>query len=199
MKRIRRGKYRLLITLLALVVSSSAVSSSGESHHGSGFKKCSRNSDPRYDRKAMLEKFDSTLKSSIPAYANFPLRGFFIYDLSDPKNKYIPSEYVKADECVDFINHHVYHFAPIDLIFAESHIAVLEDGEMKVFKAINCKDNPETVSDVVKYVNERLKKTSSREKLLTRLSDYRKYGFYFNIDSPRTPCEVRGRLPRPNS
>src|SRR5215813_5371615 len=68
--------------------------------HEFDFYQCSKNPDERYDRHLLLEKLDSTLKNSIPAYAEFPARGFFVYDLSDPKNKYIPGIYVQGDACI---------------------------------------------------------------------------------------------------
>ena len=67
---------------------------------------------------------------------------------------------------------------------------MLEDGHLKVFKAINCKDNNEHLTDVIAYVERRLKKDRNREELLTRLRHYRAHGFYINTDSPRVPCEV---------
>jgi hypothetical protein len=174
--------------LLLTIIIPFSVSSTRARRVMSGFGQCSKKSDDQYDRNALLEKFDRTLKDSIPAYAQFPLRGFFIYDLSDPTNKYIPAQYAQSDTCIRFINNHVYHFAPIEFDFSQSHVAVLEDGQLKVFKNINCKYSNEQLTDVIIYVKKRLKKDRNREELLTRIRNYRTYGFYMNTDSPRVPC-----------
>lgn len=181
-----------LITCLLTIMLSSTISSPREHSCEIRFKECSNNSDDLYDRQVLLKKLDNTLKESIPAYAQFPSRGFFVWDLSDPANKYIPGQYAQGDAGIRFINNHVYHFAPIEFIFSESHVAVLEDGHLKVFKSINCKDSSEHLTDVINYVKKRLKKNPNLEELLTRMRNYRTYGFYMNTDSPRVPCEVGG-------
>jgi hypothetical protein len=187
-------KLSQLIVLLLTVILSSAISSTREGYGRRGAEQCSNNSDERNDRQLLLEKLDNTLKNSIPAYAQFPSRGFFVYDLTDPANKYIPGQYAQADSSLRFTNNHVYHFAPIEFIFSQSHIAVLEDGRLKVFKSINCKDSDEHLADVVNYVKKHLKKNPDLEQVLTRIRNYRTYGFYINTDSPRVPCEEGGRL-----
>jgi hypothetical protein len=179
-----------MIALMLTITLASTVSSMRERYAESDYLQCSNKSDVRYERQALLAKLDSTLKNSIPAYSQFSLRGFFVYDLNDPTNKYIPAQYAQADACISFINNHVYHFAPIEFAFSQSHFAVLKGGELKVFKSINCKDSKEHLTDVVAFVKKRLKKDGHREDLLTRMRNYRTYGFYMNTDSPRVPCEV---------
>ena len=183
-------KISQLTVLLLTVILASALASTRESYSKGGAEQCSNNSDKQNDRQLLLEKLESTLKNSIPAYAQFSSRGFFVYDLNDPTNKYIPGEYAQADSSIRFIDNHVYHFAPIEFIFSESHIAVLENGRLKVFKSINCKDSNEHLADVVAYVKKRLKKNPDLEQVLTRVRDYRTYGFYINTDSPRVTCEA---------
>jgi len=185
-------KLSLLIVLLLTVILSSPISSTCEGYGRGRAEQCSNSSDERNDQQLLLEKLDNTLKNSIPAYAQFSWRGFFVYDLTDPTNKYIPGMYAKADSSLRFINHHVYHFAPIEFIFSHSHIAVLEDGRLKVFKSINCKDSNEHLADVINYVKKRLKKNPDLDQVLTRIRDYRTYGLYVNTDSPRVPCEDGG-------
>jgi hypothetical protein len=189
-------KISQLIALLLMIILSSTISST-RGHYGETGSQCSNNADNRYDRQVFLEKLNSTLKNSIPVYAQFPSRGFFVYDLNDPTNKYVPAQYAKADACIRFINNHVYHFAPVEFIFSESHVAVLEDGHLKIFKSINCKDSNEHLTDVIAYLEKRLKKDRDREELLSRLRDYRAYGFYMNTDSTRVPCEVGEKQTKP--
>src|SRR6185369_13358386 len=187
--RIRITQLMGVVLVLTIIV---CISSAREQFGKAGIKQC-----PNLDRQKFLEKLDSILKNSLPGYAQYPSSGFFVFDLNDPANKYIPAKYVQADDSICFIDNHVYHFAPIEFIFSESHIAVLEDGHLQVFKSINCKDSTEHLPDVLTYVKKRLKKDPDIEKLLTRVSDYRKYGYYMNIDSPRVPCEVSEKQPTP--
>jgi hypothetical protein len=190
-------KISQLTSLLLAIIVSCTFSSTRELYGEAGTKQCSNSSGDRSDRQLLLQKLDTILKDSIPAYAQFPSRGFFVYDLNDPKNKYIPAQYAQADACISFINNHVYHFAPVEFTFSESHVVVLEDGQLKVFKAINCKDSNDHLTDVIAYVERRLKKDRNREELLTRLRDYRAHGFYMNTDSPRVPCETSEKQTTP--
>lgn len=178
------------IVFLLTIVPLTAPTLADAGHDDSGFRQCRQNPDRLYDRRILLEEFDRILKTSIPAYAHFPSRGFFVYDLSDPANKYIPAPFVQADACISFINNHVYHFAPVEFAFSQSHIAVLEEGQLKVFKSINCKNSNEQLTDVIAYLEKRLKRDRNREELLTRVRNYRSHGFYFNTDSPRVSCNT---------
>jgi hypothetical protein len=151
--------------------------------------KCLQNSDTLYDRREVLEKFASTLNSSIPEYKEvfedgFYINndgsaiGFFIYDLTDTINREI---YLK--ECIHFINNHVYHFAPIRLRYSFSHIAILENEEIKFFKSINCNNRGDSVEDVLKYIDKKMSNDAKRIEVLQRVKSYRKYGDYIQTDS----------------
>ena len=180
-------KIAQITVLLLTTICSGGISASEARVCHSGFTQCSQNPDHLYDRRVLHEKFDNILKASIPAYAQFPSRGFFVYDLNDPTNKYIPALYAQGEACINFIDNHVYHFAPVEFAFSQSHLAVLERGQLKIFTSINCKDSNEHLSDVIAYMNKRLK-GHNRKELVTRIRQYRKYGFYINTDSPRVPC-----------
>ena len=180
-------KIAQIIILLLATVCSGGISASAAPVSHSGFSQCSKNPNHRYDRQVLLEKFDNVLKASIPAYAQFPSRAFFVYDLNDPTNKYIPALYAQSEACINFIDNHVYHFAPVEFAFSQSHLAVLERGQLKIFTSINCTHSNKHLSDVIAYMNKRLKGHNKKE-LLTRIRQYRKYGFYINTDSPRVPC-----------
>ena len=156
---------------------------------------CPKNSDGQNNQQKMLEKFDNTLKTSIPAYAKFPLDGFFIYDLTQPSNKYVSTQAGKPENSINFIDNHIYHFSPIDLRFARSHIAFLRDGNVKVFESVNCEYNNDNLEKVVSYANGWLKKDINNDEILIRLKNYRRYGHYRTIDDYRVSCNYDKEIP----
>jgi hypothetical protein len=84
-----------LASLLLVIIVSCTFSLTRGLYGEAGPKQCSNSSDDRYDRQILLKKLDDILKDSIPAYAQFPSRGFFVYDLNEPANKYIPGQYAQ--------------------------------------------------------------------------------------------------------
>ncbi|MBF2020329.1 MAG: hypothetical protein IGR93_09560 [Hydrococcus sp. C42_A2020_068] len=155
--------------------------------------KCSANSDKLYDRKKTIKQLAKTLNKSIPERKDVyrtgydvtedgkSPAGFFIYDLTDPSNKDITST-----GCIEFEKDHIYHFAPFDYAFSLSHIAILENGKLKIFKSINCKDRGDRLEDVIAYVNQKLANDRNKDEILERVKNYRKYGKYFKMDNYST-------------
>lgn len=160
-------------------------------------KKCPENSDSLYDRRRILAKLANTLNHSVPEYkrvvrSGFKVEedkgvGFFIYDLTEISNKGTP-----LYDCVNFKNNHVYHFAPIKHHYSLSHIVVLEDGKLKIFRAINCKDRGDTIEDVISYLNQKLMNDKDKDDILGRVKSYRKYGTYVTVDDTSLVCEEIG-------
>src|SRR5215213_747488 len=82
-------------------------------------RKCNPNPDPLYVRSRVLDELANILNDSIPEYSKGVSRGFytddesgigfFVVDLMNPSNKNLTLQ-----DCVDFINGHVYHVAPPD-------------------------------------------------------------------------------------
>src|SRR5690606_37719196 len=116
-----------------------------------------------YNRGNVLGQFADVLRSSVSEEVKEQLswqffveeeraNGFFIWDLTEPSNKQ-----TSLLERVEFKNNHIYHFAFIDAPFSFSNIAILEDGKLKIFKAINCKGKSDSLQDVVAYLNGKLK------------------------------------------
>lgn len=148
---------------------------------------CSANSDNLYDRKKTIKQFGKVLNKSIPENVwgkygatengNSPT-GFFIYDLTDISNKDITST-----GCIEFKENHVYHFAPFDNAFSLSHIAILENGKLKIFKSINCKDRGDRLDGVIAYLNQKLANDKHKDEILERVKNYKKYGKYFKMDN----------------
>lgn len=156
-------------------------------------QRCPKNPDRLYDRRKILEQFDDILKTSIPEYIKYQSisEGFFVYDLTDPSNKYTSlNHYAFPGNCINLINNHIYHFSVVYFPFSQSHIAILEDGKLKVFRSINCKGNKEKLDDVVSYVEEKLKNGKSKDQTLTRLKNYRRYGFYRTTDERKIRCNA---------
>src|SRR5215207_10842214 len=118
--------------------------------------KCSKNSDSLYDRQKILEQLAELLNISVfgtkkddfvfEVKNERPAR-FTVYDLTEPPNKGIP-----LGKCINFLNNHVYHFSPMQKRYSFSHIAVLEDANLKVFKSINCKGKGDSLEDVIGYL-----------------------------------------------
>lgn len=150
---------------------------------------CPKNSDPMYDRQLMLKKLNRILKTRIPFYDEFPRMGYFVFDLTDPSNSYKSERNGLGEEgCINFINNHVYHFSAGDLHSSKSQIAILEDGELRVFNSINCDGSKEKLDDVLEYVSRKLKAGSDKDDTITRLKYYRRYGIYQTVDSTAYSC-----------
>jgi hypothetical protein len=166
-------------------------------HAQSVVAKCSANPDPTYDRQRVLEQLAAVLNDSVPEHRKveregFRVRdqkglGFFVYDLTDTSNKGTP-----LYDCVNFLNRHVYHFAAIDLYDSYSHLAFLEDGRMKVFKSVNCRERGgDDIEDVVNYLDRALRDDENKHEVISRVRDYRKYGLYVGID-PQSALRCKG-------
>jgi hypothetical protein len=159
-------------------------------------EKCKENPDNLYNRQKILEQLANLLSSSIPKYKKyFPdfyvenesAGGFFIYDLTDISNKDI-----STTDCIKFQNNHVYHFSPYYIPFSFSHILILEDGNLKIFKSINCEGKGDRLEDVVTYLNEKLKDDKNKDEIISRVKNYRKYGSYWTDDDVHVYCEDVG-------
>ncbi len=167
-------------------------------------EKIPENPDRLYHRGRVFDELAAILFAQITSnvkYKHFPymLReedergiGFFIYDLTEPTNKQ-----TSLVERIDFTNNHVYHFAYIDLPYSFSNIAILEDGKLKVFKAINCDGGRDKLSDVMNYLKEKLKNDENRNAILKRVSSYRDYGVYTSFNNLSVPqCkEIESKIP----
>lgn len=157
------------------------------------FPRCPVNSDSLYNRQSILEQLADILNTSIPEYkkaneVEFKAKNergnlFFVHDLTDPSNK---SSLTTV--CIDFKDNHVYHFAPLNYDFSYSHIVILENGNLKVFKSINCPLSKDKVEDVIKYLEQKLENDKDKNKIIERVRDYRKYGTYYSSDLPLLKC-----------
>jgi len=156
---------------------------------------CSENSDKLYDREKILNQLINILEISVPEYSpkspglyitDFgEAGGFFVYDLVDISNNDIPS----TRNCINFIDNHIYHFAPTQDQYSASHILILENGNLKVFKSINCSDSEDQLDNVISYLELKLKDDKDKGEILIRVKNYRKYGSYIPSDYPVCFCK----------
>ena len=154
--------------------------------------KCPDNPDSFYDRRSVLANLADVLNASAPGFKKYEDKGFyvqnerpqnfFVFDLTDPTNKATPSS-----GCINFLRNHIYHFAARYTPFSLSHVAILDGGQLKLFKAINCENSKDSVDDVIKYAETRLN-LEDRNEVIQRVRDYRRYGEYFTVDDVTVRC-----------
>jgi hypothetical protein len=150
-----------------------------------GVNKCGENPDPKYDRIAILNQMAEFLNKSIPSYG----RTFAPFHVAQGT----PHAFLVSDigrdlghlsKCVDFIDGHVYHVAPILMAYSESTILFLDRGTPKMFKSINCSGKGDSLEDVVAY----LKSRRVDPTLIDRVKRYREFGAYLVIDAEQPGC-----------
>lgn len=165
------------------------------------FEKCRADPEPRYRRQQILEQLAGILKQSMPKYPIYysllhsdwegkKLR-FFVYDLTEPKNIH-PEPKKRGSNvdfsCIRFVDNHVYHFAPFFIPYSFSHIVFLENGELKVFKFLNCEGKGDSLDDVVAYLNQKLNDNRQKNEVISRVKNYREFGHYFTVDDTAVRC-----------
>lgn len=152
-----------------------------------------------YNRNEVLKEFNIVLNELAPEYSTIieggfsnteegvPI-GYSIYSLNDPNNySKVPYE----DNNIIFMEGHFYHFAPVLRLISYSQIAYLENGNVKIFKALNCLDRGNSIYEVVEFANEKLKGHSNKAEIIERIKNYRQFGRYHSEDihSTRVNCE----------
>lgn len=181
--RLRYTKYFFLFFLFSICLCRATTAQE---------KLCPNNPDSLYNRQEVLKKFQDSLDRSL---LNYPYQlmvkddkpvGFFIYDLTFPLNK---TAY-KNDYCINFLNGHVYHLSSDFFDYSKSFIAILLDGEVKIFRAINCGDSEGNLREVVNFVKENLAGSKNIQNTLMRLENYRRYGIWIEKNQP-TPLDCK--------
>lgn len=158
-------------------------------------KGCTDDSTSLYSRVVVIQRFANVLNKTL-ATTSFKVtekgtgKGFVIFDLVDTTNFE-----GRNDECVSFVDRHIYHFASIVFEESYSNIAYLENGQIKVFETINCKGKGNTLQDVIDYIEPKIEGSDNYDKILYRIRNYRKYGYYVAYDNYSVincecdPCE----------
>jgi hypothetical protein len=203
-----------MLTIATTDVRTLTAAQNGDSSQANALQKCRPDPDPRYRRQQILDQMAGILKQSIPKDAIYysmlhsdwegtRLR-FFVYDLTEPDNIH-PQENKRGPlldwSCIRFVDHHVYHFSPFFIPYSFSHIAFLTNGELKTFKVLNCEGKGDSLDEVVTYLDQKLKDDKQKDEVISRVKDYRKFGYYFTVDDTFVRCsEVVGQpKPRPKS
>jgi ankyrin repeat protein len=150
-------------------------------------KRCTDTSDKSYERAKVLEQFAQIINDSIRQNRSYQRRnyyvngdeqvvGFFVDDLTDSSNK------ESFSQCVNLINNHIYHFAPYYITHSFSNIAILEDGKLKIFKAINCDNSKDSIDEVLSYLNQKSVNEKNIDEIISRVRNYRKDQPYHRVD-----------------
>ena len=191
----------IISTIATTDVRTLTATDNGDLSQKNAFQECRPDPDPRYRRPQILDQMAGILKLSIPKDAilysmlhsdweGHKLR-FFVYDLTDPNNIHPEANKrgpILDASCIRFLDHHVYHFSPFFIPYSFSHIAFLENGELKVFKVLNCEGKGDSLDDVVAYLEQKLKDDEQKDEVISRVKDYRKFGYYFTVDDTYVRC-----------
>ncbi len=159
-------------------------------------KPCPKNSDSLYDRREVLVKLSKSLEKSVNLTEEFSVKNdravrFIIYDLTNPLNNSIDGAM-----CVDFIEGHVYHFAPLFYDTSQSSIAVLQNGEIKIFERTNCGDIDKNLKEVLTYLKNNSQKIVDFENTFKRTANYRRYASWLDKHNQNIfECKVSPQIP----
>ena len=151
---------------------------------------CQVNPDKRYNRDGLLKRFDEELKANIPTYAQFSHKSFFIIDLNEPSNRFIPAEFAAAQPCIEFIEGHIYHFAPVSLVSSQSHVAILKGEQIMFFKSLNCPGG-DKLERILSSVEGVLRNHNKKKEIINRVRSYRDYGYYIGVDETGVSCHEK--------
>ncbi|HEY9046891.1 MAG TPA: hypothetical protein VIN08_13400 [Ohtaekwangia sp.] len=139
-------------------------------------------------KKEILNVFADVLNGLVPNYNRTYTKGFhvnnacrlegvFICDFVDTLN--VERTY---NECIKFLDGHIYHFSAIENESSYSNIAIINGEDLKIFRALNCPGKGDKVEDVVRYVKNSMTGIISNEALIQRILNYRQYGIYVMED-----------------
>ncbi len=155
----------ILFLLLGLFSGSSCDSEQSSSEYLDQMSQILNNAIPSY--KEVYNSKGFYLENGIP-------KNFFVYNLVDTTINSYP-----AKTSIQIGKEGVFHFSPVRYEISFSHIAVIKNGEMKVFGFLNCEGKGDDIDQVINYVSELF---DYDEMVLNRIRNYRKYGMYFQMD-----------------
>ena len=120
--------------------------------------------------------------SFIESVENERAIGFYVQDLVDLENKQ-----TSLLEFVHFKEGHVYQFGWIDAPYSISHFAVLKNGEIHFFEAIDCKSKTEGLDKLVNFIKKNVKEGKERRELIKRVENYQKYRIAIKFENKTEP------------
>jgi len=146
-------------------------------------------SDGKYNRQKVITEFANTLNMLKPNRGNdkkgfyldqkCQLVGAFIWDITDTLNN---ETILNDSSCIALREGHIYHFSPTRIKYSYSNIAILNNGRVIIFKAINCPNRGDKLEDVIQFIIDSLHSSEPKEELINRVKNYRKYGAYLGTD-----------------
>jgi hypothetical protein len=193
------GKYIIYLIFSLSIFLFSCIHSKNQGneiqHTTKVVNECPQNSDTLYDRMVILKALADSLNVSMP---DFYLQssedffkasegislGFFVWDLVDTSN----NRRYHLNHCIEFYDKHVYHFAHGGYKFSFSHIAYIENGNITVFRAVNCKNRGHEISEVIKFLEEKYKDNPQRDIILNNVRNYRHFGYFLRGYTEELGC-----------
>lgn len=170
-----------------------------------GQEKCPPNLDKRYNRQQILEQFADIIHYSTPEVSRLSTKnsvindkpvGFSVWDITDTSNR----DVAFLGECVNFVEGHIYHFIEDSFPFSVSHIAILENEKLKIFKSLSCPEGRDEYDEMINYLEAKLKNDKNKDDIITRVKNFRRYHYYKPTDTPYYFCkEKRNVKPNPDS
>lgn len=77
------------------------------------------------------------------------------------------------------------------LPYSFSHILFLDNGQLKVFRSVNCAGG-DRVEDVLSYLKANLPDNDQKSETLAQVQAYRDHGVYVTIDDRTVRCSEIG-------
>ena len=144
-------------------------------------QKCPENHDSLYNRLDVFTIFANVLNERnnnkrFGVTNVISARGFQIFDLVDTSNFQ-----AKSDDCIYFYDRHVYRFVSILLKESHSNIAYLENGEITIFRSVNC--GGDKIEDIIVFLEKKYINNQDKDIILNRVENYRKFGNYISNDN----------------
>lgn len=128
--------------------------------------------------------FPSSFTDHFPIYSveNERANGVYIQDLVDLENKQ-----TNLLEFVHFKEGHIYQFGWIDAPYSISHFAVLINGEIHFFEAIDCKSEEDGIETLIDFLKENFKEENTIKRLVARVKNYKDYRVAIEFEGKTKP------------
>jgi hypothetical protein len=150
-----------------------------------------KDKESSYSRYSVFKEMTSVLfkniQSELDNFAIFPIEneraiGFYVQDLVDLENKQ-----TNLLEFVHFKEGHVYQFGWIDAPYSITHFAVLKDGEIHLFEAIDCKTKVDGIDKLIDFIKENFKEETTKKRLVERVKNYKSYRATIEFEGKAEP------------
>ena len=135
----------------------------------------------------MISVLYKNIQNELDDFAIWPVEneraiGFYVQDLVDLDNKQ-----TNLLEFVHFTEGHVYLFGWIDAPYSITHFAVLKDGKIHLFEAIDCKIKEDGIDKLIDFIKENFKKENTINRLVDRVKNYKSYRASIEFEGKTDP------------